>query len=441
MKQRNEELMTDQSADAVLTSGATPGDDTPLPPTSTSKVPLTRLLVGLFPATAAMYAVYQGIQQVLIPLQVEAINPSQKVANLAILTAVAAVTSLCALPIGGAISDRTRGRFGRRTPWLLLSAIISAVLIIVMGQIGSLLPLTIVYAALWFAANFYQGVWSGILPDRVPVSRRGLASSVIGMATPLGILIGVNVVAHVSQTAGYIFLGVFIVAATVFLLLIAREAPYTEPRPVYEHRSAGRSIGEFFSGFAHVNFRFAFTSRFLLYLAYFVVNGYQLYILQDRVGAANLPGHNVAVATGILVSINTIAWIAAAAIAGWLADVFKSRRIFVGIAAVGMALAMLIPIVFPTWIGMIFFALFVGTFKGSYLAVDMALMSLVLPNRNSEGRDMGLLSVATGAPQLISGAVAGALISFAGGYTSLFIFGAVCATCAGLAVLPIKNIR
>jgi hypothetical protein len=48
-----------------------------------------RLLTGILPATAAMYALYQGVQQILIPLQVESIDPERKVANLAVLTSIA----------------------------------------------------------------------------------------------------------------------------------------------------------------------------------------------------------------------------------------------------------------------------------------------------------------------------------------------------------------
>ncbi|WP_423184451.1 MFS transporter [Arthrobacter sp. NyZ413] len=431
--------MSDQTTEATLATRAEA--DTPLEPTVAGKTRMGRLLTGVLPATVGMYALYQGIQQVLIPLQVQEIDPKQKVANLAIITAISAVTSLIALPIGGAVSDRTRGRFGRRSPWLLASGITSAILVVIMGLMNFLWPLAIVYAAVWFAANFYQGVWAAILPDRVPIARRGLASSVIGMGTPLGILLGVNYVAQVSREVAYISLGAFLVAATMFLVFFAPEGPYTEPRPVKEKHSVIRRVGEFFSGFSHVNFRYAFASRFLLYLAYFVINGYLLYTLQDRVGVQNVPGQSAAVGIGILVTINTLAWIGSAALSGWLADVFKRRKMFVGIAAVGMGLASLIPVFFPTWTAMVVFAFFVGFFKGSYLAVDFALMSLVLPNRDSEGRDMGLLSVATGAPQLISGAIAGLLITFAGGYVSLFIFGTVVAFLAGLAVIPIRNIR
>ncbi|MFJ4208074.1 MFS transporter [Paenarthrobacter sp. NPDC089675] len=392
-----------------------------------------------------MYALYQGIQQVLIPLQVQHIDPDKKVANLAILTVVAAVTSLLALPIGGAVSDRTTGRFGRRTPWLVVTSVASAALVVVMGYQTSLVPLAITYAALWFTANFYQGAWAPILPDRVPPARRGIASSVIGFGTPLGIVAGVNYAANVPQTVAYWTIGLFLVGATLILVFGAPEGPFaghgSVDVAVRERTPVTRRISDFFSGFRSKNFTLAFTSRFMFYLAYFVVFGYLLYTLQDRIGVENLPGNNAAMSIGILTTINTTTWIVVAACIGWISDRIGRRKIFVGIAAAGMGLAMLVPLISPTWTGMVVFSILVGGFKGAYLAVDMALMSLVLPNKTSEGRDFGLLSVATGAPQLMSGAIAGALITFAGGYDALFIFGAAAAVVGGLVVGPIKGIR
>ncbi|OZC55903.1 hypothetical protein CH267_13295 [Rhodococcus sp. 06-621-2] len=389
-----------------------------------------------------MYALYQGVQQILIPLQVQHIDPDRKVANLAILTAVVAVTSLIAIPIGGAISDRTRGRFGRRTPWLVGASLLSLGLLAIMGNLQAMLPLTVVYGALWFTANFYQGAWVGILPDRVPVARRGVASSVIGFATPLGILIGVNYAAQVPQNIAYLTLGLFLFGTTLILVFGAPEGPFEGHPPVKkERRSPLQLVGEFFSGFAHANFRYAFISRFLLYLSYFVVNGYLLYTLQDRIGVENLPGNSAAVGIGILTTINSVTWIAVASFCGWLADKFDRRKLFVGICAVGMGAGMLVPVFYPTWTGMIIYAVLVGGFKGAYVAIDLALMSLVLPNHLSAGRDMGLLSIATGTPQLISGAIAGLLITFAGGYTTLFIFGAFVSLLAGITILPIRGIR
>jgi len=180
--------MTEPSTDTSATSasGAAPA------PPPTPGAPLGRLLALVLPATTAMYGLFQGIQQILLPAQVEHIDAAAKVGNLALLTTLAAIASMIALPTGGAVSDRTRSRFGRRTPWIVIMSAVSALLMVVMGLSTNLGVLALAYMLLWFVANFYQGAISAILPDRVPVERRGVASAVIGLGTPLGILYAVN---------------------------------------------------------------------------------------------------------------------------------------------------------------------------------------------------------------------------------------------------------
>ncbi len=49
--------------------------------------------------------------------------------------------------------------------------------------------------------------------------------------------------------------------------------------------------------------------------------------------------------------------------------------------------------------------------------------------------------MATGLPQLMSSLVAGALINHFGGYTTLYVFGSVCALVSGVVVIFIKKVR
>src|SRR5579863_2733106 len=77
--------------------------------------PLARLLSALLPVALAMYANFQGVQQILAPVQVEAIDPPGKIANLAVLTMICSITGILGLAGGGAASDATRSRWGRRT--------------------------------------------------------------------------------------------------------------------------------------------------------------------------------------------------------------------------------------------------------------------------------------------------------------------------------------
>jgi MFS family permease len=390
-----------------------------------------------------MIAVYQGIQQILIPAQVEQLDPVHKVGTLAILTTFVAITSMIGIPLGGALSDRTRSRFGRRTPWIVATAAVSGVLMIGMGFTGNLIVLGVLYTALWLTSNMYQGAVTALLPDRVPEARRGLAASLIGLATPIGILVGVAVAGAAGRFWGYVIIAIVLVVTALALALGAREGSSIGLPPQPKPDTAGilAAVGNFLSGFADRDFRLAFVSRFFLSLAYATASGFLYFTLSDYIGVKNIPGQNVASAVVTLTFVLVIGWVLVATFGGWLSDKLQRRKLFVGISAVGLAITMFIPIVSPTWIGMLAYSVFAGIFIGTYFAVDLALMSLVLPNKLSEGRDLGILNVATGLPTILSGAVAGVLISFFGGYAALYVFGAICALVSGVVVLFIRKVR
>ncbi|MGW4872553.1 MFS transporter [Streptomyces chartreusis] len=402
-------------------------------------VRLRRLLPFLLSAVAAMTAVFNGVQQVLVPTQVESIDSVHKVGNLALLTTFAAIASLAGIPLGGALSDRTRSRFGRRTPWIVLLSGISGALMVAMSVSMNLVLLGIVYTLLWLASNMYQGALIAILPDRVPEERRGFASAIVGLGTPVGVLIGVNVASHVGQFYGYAVIAVVLVVASLALVLGVREDSSLGLDVKREYVAADRR--GFFEAFRSRDFTLAFVSRFALFLSYFTVSGYLYYTLTDYIGKENVPDGDVAVAVSDLLTITTVAWVLVATFLGWLADRIDRRKLFVSISAIGLAASFCIPVISPTWGGMVVYSAFLGVFIGTYFGVDLAVMSLVLPHDDRVGRDFGLLAVATGLPQILSGVLAGGLITVFDGYTGLYVFGMIAALISGVTIAFIKKVR
>lgn len=351
-----------------------------------------RLMSWMFVAAAAMYSGFQGIQQILIPAQIEAIDPASKIANLALVTTVSSVAAVIGLLAGGVISDRTHGRWGRRAPSLVFGVIVSAALMLAMGVTTALGPLLALYAALWFSANYYQGAFTAILPERVPVERRGVGSAVIALGTPIGIVLGVNVAARASVPVAYAFLAVFLLLATAGLVFFAREAP-AAPRERPPPTPFGRRLLGFVASFRFPDFTLAFVGRAFMFFSFFSVSGYSFYILQDHIGVEHLHGMTVQVAISVLVSIQMLGCVISAALSGWLSDKVGRPKLLVWTTSIGLAVAFLIPVFSPTWMGMVVMQGLTGFLFGAYLSVDLALMSLVLPDRNAEGRDMAILEI------------------------------------------------
>jgi MFS family permease len=403
------------------------------------------ILGGLLATTTAAFATYNGVAQILIPAQVQQIDPAAKVANLALLATSSTVTALIGLFVGGALSDRTYGRWGRRTPWLVLSAAAAAIFLVTLGTRTSLPGVAGFYLLLWFAANIYLGALTPIIVDRIPENRRGVASSVVGLGVPLGILIGVNFVARVSQETGYVLIALFLLATTALLVTCARESSAVRPGPPKNPlRDAGaggiwaRSFASL-SSFRSADFTYAFLGRALILLSFNMLVSYQFYLLQDYIGVKDLPEHSPAVAISVLTMFQTAGWMIATAIAGWLADRFDRKKLFVGICSMGVALALLVPMLSPTWHGMIVFQTLFGIFFGTYYSIDLALISVVLPRKESAGRDMGIMNMAH-ITQLVAPGIAGALI-LRFGYGAIFAVTMTAAILGGVLVFRIRSVR
>jgi hypothetical protein len=410
--------------------------------------PVARLLSMLLPVALAMYANFQGIQQILVPVQVEAIDAPGKIANLAALTMVCSITGVLGLAGGGAASDATRSRWGRRAPWLVGMAAASALLSASLGWQRSLIGIAALYGALWFTLNFFQGTLLAVMPDRVPASRRSIASSVFGFAGPLGALVGVGIAALAPNAWGYAALAAMLTAATAAFVLIAREDPRLAPAaPGGEAGGAPararwrlRLSWSLLESFASRDYALAYGFRVLMFVAQFSINNYLLYILQDHIGREHLPHHDAQIAAGALSSLRTLSTIVAICVGLWFAHRTEQRKIFSQIYAVAMAAAMLVPALSPTWSGMLIFSALGGLAMGAYSTIDLDLMSRVLPSKDSAGRDLALLVMAGAAAQFVAPLIGGALIRFFG-YGALFVVAAAITLAAGAVTAFIRGVR
>ena len=326
---------------------------------------VARLMALLLPTALAMFAMFQGIQQILVPVQVEAVDTQSKIANLALLTVLCSVTGVLGLAAGGTASDAARARPGRPAPWIAGMAGASVLLSIGLGLQSTLLGIGAFYGALLFALNFFQGALLAVTPHRVPENRRSLASSIFGVAAPLGALVGVNLAALAPGECGYALLAIMLAAASTAFVIFAREDARSSPaatRDTGQERSGCglAPVRALLEGFGSRDFSFAFAFRVLMFIAQFSINNYLFYILQDHIGVENLPAQNPRIAAGALNSLRSLATVVAIVIGAWIASRTGRRKLFAQVYALGMAAAMIVPVLSPTWFGMLIFALLGG---------------------------------------------------------------------------------
>ncbi len=413
---------------------ATGQDDPPTPIKG-----LRRLMWWVVPANVAIFMIWGAVPGILLPRQVTLVFGEEGQANVAALTVISTIGAFAAMlaqPIAGQISDRTRSRFGRRAPWIVLGVLAGALSLIGLAFAGSLVGFIIAWTLVQVCYNFAQGPLSAIMPDRVPTSRRGTFAAISGVGLMVG-AIGGQVVGSLffhSITAGYVtFAVISVVVLTVFVIL---NPDYPSTNAPVEKFSLREFAGTFWvNPVANPDFFWAFTGRLLLYTGYFAVTGYQLYLLQYYFHV-----ESPETVIPILGLLSLVGIIISTVVSGPLSDRIGRRKPFVFGSAAFVSLAFLLPWMWQdltAWMIMTFIA---GFGFGMFQAVDTALISEVLPSAKSFAKDLGVVNIAATLPQTLAPAVAGAIV-LAVGYQGLFPVAIVLGILGAFAIWPIKGVR
>lgn len=408
-------------------------DDPPTP-----RKGVRRLLWWIIPANFAIFVIWGAVPGILLQAQIIAMFPDEKtqVANIAIVSTIGALGAMIAQPAAGQLSDRTRSRFGRRAPWIIAGAIVGGIALIALGFMNNLVGIIVAWTLIQIAYNFAQGPLSAILPDRVPVARRGTFAALSGIGLMFGALGGQIIgsqLAH-SITLGYIIFAVF---AVVVLLGFVIANP---DHPSLNFQNEPFSFGEFLRTFwvsptKHPDFFWAFTGRLLLYTGYFAVTGFQLLILKNYLGVKDpfsvIPLLGILSLVGILI---------ATVVSGPLSDKVGRRKPFVFGSSLLMAVALVFPMIAPSYTSWMIMTVISGFGFGMFQAVDTALMSQVLPSAKNFAKDLGVVNIAATLPQTFAPGVAGAIV-LAFGYGALFPIAIVLSVLGAVSVWFIKSVK
>ncbi|MBO0836393.1 MAG: MFS transporter, partial [Actinobacteria bacterium] len=379
---------------------------------------------------------------VLLPQQVENLDRPNKVAVLGVIAGVSATFALVFNPIGGALSDRTRSRLGRRTPWLIGAPVVLLLILAWLGQIRTVPMVLFGWCLGQSVVNLYQAPLAAVIPDRVAPTRRGAASAVTGVASVLGGVAGVGLASLFTADVGwgYLALGALVaVTAASFVLSTDEPSAASQAPPLRSAGSLPARLAGFLSALRHRDFACVFASRAASIMGYFLVVGYELYILTDYI---RLPrGMRPAQGVTVVAAIAAVGALLAAAVAGPLSDRIDRRKPFVFVSSAVAGAGCLLPVLSPTFQSVEIYAAFAGLAFGTYLSVDAALVTLVLPRSENAARDLGVLNIANSGPQVLAPLFAALIIGHLGGYRVLFIIGGCCGVAGAIAVLPVRSIR
>ena len=187
------------------------------------------------------------------------------------------------------------------------------------------------------------------------------------------------------------------------------------------------------------DFAWAFTSRFMFVLAYAFLTTYQVYYLLEKLGSAedDVP-RQLFLATLAMSSVVVVASL----LGGLLSDVTGRRKVFVCAASCVFGLAMFLIALADSFNGFVVGMAVGGLGFGLYTAVDLALVTDVLPDPGSAAKDLGVMNIAGALPSSVAPAVAPAILAVGeGSYSVLYAVAGACAVLGAGAILRVKRVR
>lgn len=393
------------------------------------------LVIGVF----LWLGSYLGMVGVLIPARIAEIDPEAKATAFATMSAIAMVVSTIANILEGAWSDRTRSRFGRRTPWLYFGSIGAAVCTFFWGTATTIWGIIIWDAIYMIFLNAIVAPMVAILCDRVAPRHRGTLSSVyaVGMS---GGNYGGQIIASFflgfNISNGVVVMAIMVLLSGPLCSLILKEKS-TIGMPVER-----MTMANFLDNFAFPrkdcrDFYLALLGKTFIGSAQFTVAGYQLYILTDYIKLDKLETASYISYISIILMVFSLSL---SLLSGPIADRLHWRKWPVVAASLMIGVGCLIPSIAPEPHLMLVYAVVAGIGYGIFTSLDQALNIDVLPDAKRAAKDLGILNIANNACQVLGPIITSFVIGI-WGYDYVFYLGFILAIIGAILLAIIKKVH
>jgi MFS family permease len=400
------------TVEAVALAGVSPAADADAGARPTERLPLRQLFqlsiywFGINSIMGGLGVVVQKRIPALVPAPWD--GPA-----IALQSVVTMIMAALIQPTVGMLSDYTVSRWGRRKPYIAIGATLDVLFLIGVGLSNSYLALVTFLVAVQFSSNFAQGPFQGYVPDLVPQRQVALASALVGIMQTAGFVLGTIVITYGVTTDDYllplVFLGIVELATGIGTILWVREGRRARDREGRSWRQIARSAWGT-DILAERSFLNLVISRLLFIAGINMLLGfYILFMERSLLLGTDQQGLWIPVTSGLVALLTLISTIPSARLSD---RVGRKPVIYAAcaIGAVGMAVSAIAPSIEVFVVGVVA----IGVASGTFLAVDWALMTDIIPKASS-GRYMGISNIAVVAGGPFASVIGGTLLYFFGG--------------------------
>jgi MFS family permease len=354
--------------------------------------------------------VWTAYNSLLLPTLVEGVVTTSKGLVTGLIGFFGTLLAITVSLLAGIFSDHSVSRWGRRTPAILIGALIGLPLIglptlflapaLRTTFLSLALPVIILsYCGMQFATNMGNGAWWPLLVDVVPEHQRGATSGIQGGLTLVGATIAILVVTSLIQngeTVAALWLvgGIFALSGIVNVLVIhGKDRPAEAPDRI----GLVQALRDIF----HVRTRVAvfFWLVLAVLLAYMGINGLQFFALYFF--QVYFPAVNPEAAFRTMGAISLVMTMLAAVGSGFLSDRIGRRPLILWAMFV-CALTTLLMGLTGNYVVFLILAGLRAVATGPIMATVPALASDLAP-KDEAGQYMAYNNLSTG----LSGALAG----------------------------------
>ncbi len=397
---------------------------------------------------------------ILMPGDVNLMDPANRATTLAKLTALGAVFALVVPLVAAVLSDRTMSPIGRRRPFLALGTVVNVAGLALMALAVGARSLPMYaggFLVVQLGNNLALGPYMGVMPDLVIPEERGLSSGFMALMSQIGTLFGAFGVGVALGGRPAVFRYGLVAAILVVGIVVGwsaiDERPLKARPPRMDWGGYVRSL--WIDPRQHPDFFWVWITRFLVMVGFYAVLPQVNYYLIDVIRIAPVKVERPAtVLLGVILLVSS----ASGVFGGVLSDQIGRKRVvflangLIAVFALGFIFARSLEVALA--VGAVF-----GLGYGAYISVDYALGNDVLPNKEESGKDMAVWHIAMTLPQVLAAPIAGELIAAGGktldpvntlpngdplyhyglgGYTAVFV---LCSVCFALGAVLLKNVR
>ena len=398
-----------------------------------------RLLIGISVFWLALSVLTDGINTLVLPLQISQLASQQNQATiLGLLTFVGLLAGALIQPIAGAFSDKLYSQLGRKG-FIGIGLLLTFLSLFLFAKISNLVGIIAGYLAIQVSASIAQAGQQGLIPDLVDEHRRGLASGLKGFMDLAGAMLGFVLLGQLLgsgklllavEVIGGILLGSYLIA----VLLTPEDKPNksiavkTRTVPLVKIYRLNRT--------EHPAFVQLVASRFLFLLGIYATGRFLLLFVANRLG---LSEEQAAEQAGNLLAALALITVLASPLTGWLADRVGRLPLMIS-GAIFSAVSALLLVWATSTAQILLFGGLMSLGSAAFAGGSWALLADFVP-KDESARFFGLANFSTAGSAAAAG-LFGPLVDginrlFPGlGFSALFLV----ASLAFLgSILPLKN--